>query len=168
MAYEGFLQRATIEAAFVPIDMAGQANTGDWISLENYRRAAVVLFGAVGVAGDDPIFKLQQATASDGTGFKDLLFTVIYEKVGATLAATAAWTRVTQTAATSYVNALSAEAQKLIVVDIDAAMLDVTNGFTFIQLSAADVGAGGAQIGCGFFILYEPRYPGGAAVSALS
>lgn len=163
---EGFLQKATIEAAFVPIAMDGQANNGDWVSLENYRRCVAVLFAAAGTAGEDPVFKLQQATASDGTGAKDLNFTVINEKVG-TLASVTSWTRTTQTAATSYTNAASAEAQKLIAVEIDASELDVDGGFTFVQLSVADVGIA-AQLGCGFYILYEPRYPQGAAVSALS
>lgn len=163
---EGFLQKATIEAAFVPVDMSSAANAGDWVSLENYRKCVAVLFGAAGTAGDDPVFKLQQATAADGTGAKDLTFTVVYQKVG-TLASTAAWTRTTQTAATSYTNAASAESQKIMVVEIDAAELDVDNGFTFIQLSVADVGTN-AQLGCGFYIMLEPRYPQGAIASALS
>lgn len=166
MSYEGAVQKATYEAAFVPVDMQTGANDGDWVSLGNYRRLEIILFGAVGTAGDDPTIALQQATAADGTGAKDLDFTVINEKVG-TLSSTTAWTRQTQTAAASYVNTASAEVQKIIVVEIDAAMLDADNGFTFVRGRVADVGAN-AQLGCMLYRLSEPRYPQAAAISALS
>lgn len=163
---EGFLQRATIESVFVPVDMSAAANAGDWISMENYKRAVFVLFGAAGTAGQDPVFTLEQATAAAGTGNKALTFTTIYSKVG-TLTGVTAWTRTTQAAATSYTDAASAEAQKLIVVEVDASELDVNNGYKFVQLSIPDVGAA-SQLGCAFCILYEPRYPDSAIVSALS
>lgn len=163
---EKFLQQATIEAAFVPVDMSAGANNGDWVSLENYERCVVVLFGAAGTAGDDPVFKLQQATAADGTGAKDLDFTVVYEKVG-TLSSVTSWTRTEQAAATSYTNAASAEAQKLIAVEVKADELDVDNDFAFLQLSVADVGTN-AQVGAGFYIMLDPRYPQASVDSALS
>lgn len=145
---------AQIVPAIMPVDLAGGANAGDWVSMENFERCAVVLFKAAGVAGDDPIFKLQQATAVAGTGAKDLLFTDIYKKQGADLTAVGTFTKVTQAAATSYVDATSAELQAMYVVEITSDMLDVANRFDCIQLSVADVGAGGAQIGCAFYILY--------------
>ncbi len=163
---EKFLQHATIESAFVPVDMSTAANTGDWIGLEKYERAVAVLFGAAGTAGDDPAFKLQQAKDASGTGAKDLEFTTIHEKVG-TLEGVTAWTRKRQAAATSYTNAASAESQKLIAVEVQADELDVDGGFTHIQLSVADVGDG-AQLGCGFYILLEPRYPQPSVDSALA
>lgn len=163
---EKFLENATIEAAFVPVDMQDGANNGDWVSLENYKRCLVVLYKDAGTAGDDPVFKLQQATAADGTGAKDLDFTVVHQKVG-TLSSVTSWTRTTQTAATSYTNAASAESEAIICVEIDAAMLDVDNSFKFIQLSVADVGTN-AQLGCGFYILFDPRYPQSSPISALS
>lgn len=166
MSYEGALQKATYEAGFVPIDMQDGANAGDWVSLENYRRLEIILFKAAGTAGDDPVITVSQATANDGTGSKALNFTVIYEKVG-TLASTTAWTRQTQSAGNTYENTASAEAQAIIVIEIDAAMLDVDNGFTFVQASVADVGTN-AQLGCILYHLSRPRYPQGAAISALS
>ena len=161
-----FLQHATIESAFVPVDMSTAANTGDWVGLGNYERVVAVLFGAVGTAGDDPAFRLQQATDASGTGAKDLEFTTIHEKVG-TLTDVTAWTRKRQAAAPSYVNAASAESQKLIAVEVQADELDVDGGFTHIQLSVAEVGDNG-QIGCGFYILLEPRYPQASVESALA
>ena len=167
MPSEKFLQQiGTIEAAFVPIDMQTGANAGDWVSMENYHRCLVVLFAAAGTAGDDPIFKLQQATAAAGTGAKDLTFTTVYSKVG-TLASVTSWTRTAQAAATSYTDAVSAEAQKIIAVEISSDDLDVDNSFNFLQLSVADVG-GNAQIGCGFYIMFDPRYPQASLVTAES
>lgn len=166
MAYEGALQKATYEAGFVPVDMSSGANAGDWVSMENYRKLEIILFKGAGTAGDDPVITVQQATTASGTSAKALNFTVIYEKVG-TLASTTAWTRQTQTAANTYENTASAEAQSLMVIEIDAAMLDADNGFTFVQASVADVGTN-AQVGCVLYRLSEPRYPQGAAISALS
>ena len=120
MSYEGALQKATYEAGFVPIAMDAGANAGDWVSMENYRRLEIILFKAAGTAGDDPVITVSQATAAAGTGTKALDFTVIYEKVG-TLASTTEWTRQTQTAANTYENTASAEAQAIIVIEIDAA-----------------------------------------------
>lgn len=164
---EKFLQHITIESAIIPIDLAGQANNGDWVSMKNYRKALVVLFCDAGTAGEDPVFKLQQATDVAGTSAKDLLFTTIYEKVG-TLSSVTAWTRVTQTAATSYTNAASGEAQNLIVVEVDAAELDVDGGFDCIQLSVADTGVTAGKIGAGLYILFDPRYPQAAMDTALT
>lgn len=163
---EKFLQKATIEAAFVPVDMQAGANNGDWVSLENYERCVAVLFAAAGTAGDDPDFTLNQATSAAGAGSKPLNYTVVYEKVG-TLASVTSWTRVTQAADEVYTNAASAEAQKIIAVEIQADELDVDNGFKFVQLAVPDVGSN-AQLGCGFYIMLEPRYPQASVDSALA
>ena len=152
---------AGIEAAFVPVDMQAAANNGDWISLENYKSVLCVLFGAAGTAGDDPVFTLTQATANDGSGEKALTFEVIHEKVG-TLASVASWTRATQSAATSYTNAASAEGQKIIMVRIDADELDVAGGFTHVQLTIPDTGSN-AALGCGFYLMGNPTHSVAAA-----
>lgn len=158
---ERFFETTNIVAAFVPVDMQTAANNGDWVSLANYQRCVAVLFKGIGTAGDDPIFKLQQSTNASGSDAKDLDFTTVYSKVG-TQTGIANFTRNTQSAATSYVDATSAEAEAIIAVEIDAADLDVDNGFKFIQLSVADVG-GNAQLGCGFYLMLDPREAGEAS-----
>ena len=152
---------AGIESAFVPVDMQAAANPGDWISLTDYRSVIICLFGAAGTAGDDPVFTLTQATDNAATGEKALTFAVIHEK-GGTLASVAAWTRQTQTAAGTYTNAASAEAQKLIIVRIDADELDVANDFTHVQLHIPDTGSN-AALGCGFYLLGNPTHSVAAA-----
>ncbi len=146
----------SIDAAIIPIDMQAGANNGDWVALTDYRSCVVVLYKAAGTAGDDPVYKLQQATANDGSGAKDLTFTTIHEKVG-TLTGVAAWTKTSQTAATSYTNAASAESQAIMCVRVNDHDLDVNNDFTHIQLSVADVGSN-AQIGCGLYLMGNPRH----------
>lgn len=155
-----FIENHQIVAGIIPIDLATGANAGDWVSLKNFRHVTCVLFTAAGTAGDDPVFKMQQATAVAGTSAKDLLFDTIYVKAtpATLLAAIGQFTKVTQAAATSYTDATHAEIQKIYVVEFDDEDLDVENGFDCVQMSVADVGAGGAQIGCGFYILSNPRY----------
>ena len=152
-----FMQSANITVGFVPVDMQTGANNGDWISMRDYNRLVFVLFKAAGTAGDDPIFKLQQATSNAGAGVKDLLFDVYYTKIG-TLTSLATFTRNTQTAATSC-QPTSAASQAIICVEVTAANLDVTNNFDHVQLSVADTGSN-AQLGCSFVICLEPRNQG--------
>ena len=155
---EGLLSFIQIESAFVPVDMQTADNNGDWVSLENYKRCALVLFKGIGTAADDPVFKAQQADSSSGGNAKDINFTVIHKKVGATaLTGVATWSRATQTAATSHTDAASAENEALMVVEFAADELDVDNGFLFLRLDIANIG-GNAQLGCGLYLLYEPRY----------
>ena len=151
-----FLEGNQIIAAFVPVDMSGAANNGDWVQLSKYRRLVAVLFKKAGTAGDDPVFTLKQASDNAGTGAKALNFTTLFAKVG-TQASTAQFTKVTQAAANTYTDATSAEAEAIIAVEVQAADLDVENGFGWVQLSVPDVGAN-AQLGCGFYLLLEPTY----------
>lgn len=155
---EGLLSFIQIESAFVPVDMQTGANDGDWVSLEHYKRCALVLFKGIGTAADDPVFNAQQADSSAGGNAKDINFTVIHQKVGGTaVSGIATWTRTTQAAATSYTNAASAENEAIILVEFAADELDVDNGFVWLRLDIANIGSN-AQLGCGFYILYEPRY----------
>lgn len=155
---EVFFAGNQIVSAFIPVDMQTAANAGDWVSLKNHNRAVCVLFKAVGTAGDDPVFKLQQAKDNAGGSAKDLNFSVIFKKIGdQTAAGQNKFTRATQTAATSHTDAVSAEAAAIMAVEVDASELDVANGFNHIQLSVADIGAN-AQLGAAFYLLMEPRY----------
>jgi hypothetical protein len=157
MGFGEFLEQATIVPLITPVDLSTAANNGDWFDMANYNRAVIVLYKGIGTAGQDPIVKLQQAKTNAGTP-KDLLFTRIREKVGATaLTAVSDFDLETQAGATSFTDAESAENEAMIVVEIKAADLDVQNGYHWVQLSVADVGAN-AQLGCGFAILTEPRF----------
>lgn len=160
-----FVEQAQIVAGFVPVNLATAANAGDWVSMKGFSRCTVVFFAAAGTAGDDPTLTIEQATAVAGTGNKALNFTRLDVKQGADLAAIGAFTAVTQSAANTYTEATSAEAQKIWVVDIKADDLDADNGFDCIQASISDVGSN-AQLGCLLYILWGARYmPPGSAIA---
>ena len=159
-------ETANLVSAFVPVDLQTGANTGDWVGLGDYQRCVVVVFKGAGTAGDDPIFNLQQATDNAGTSAKDLTFTTIYSKVG-TQTGIANFTRNTQTAATSYVDAVSAEAEGIIAVEISSEDLDADNNFTHVRLDVADIGSN-AQLGCGFYLMLDPRHASQTPPSAIA
>lgn len=153
------LEQLNIVEGFPPVDLQTGANNGDYVSLENYKHVAVVFVSGIGTPGDDPTLTIQQASDVAGTGAKALNFTEIFRKQAATsLASTGVWTRTTQTAANTYTNATSAEEALIWVVEFDADMLDVDNGFDCIRGTVADVGAN-AQPGYLLYLLSEPRYP---------
>lgn len=158
------IETMQIVSAIVPANLATAANNGDWVSMANYRRCLVVLFKGAGGATENPVFTLQQATDNAGTGAKALNFTDYYTKIG-TLTGVGQFTRVTQTAAGSATPA-SATSEAIIVAEVTASMLDVSNGFTWIQLSIPDVGAT-SQIGAGLYILFDGRYQDADAVSVI-
>ena len=72
--------------------------------------------------------------------------------------ATGTFTTATQAPATSYVDALSAEAQGLFVIEVSSDQLDVNNNFDCLQLSIADVGPTTPQLGCALYLLRGARY----------
>ncbi|MGE0229986.1 MAG: hypothetical protein AB7I38_17075 [Dehalococcoidia bacterium] len=153
MSHPRILERMDIVEGFPAVDLQGGANSGDYISLKNARRVAVVFLSGLGTAGDDPTLTLQQAQDVAGTGVKALNFTEILRKQAATsLAAVAQWTRTTQAAANTYTNGTSAEEDLVWVVEIDPTQLDVENGFDCIRATVADVG-GNAQPGALFYLV---------------
>lgn len=163
-----FVQNSMIVSGFVPVDMQAGANTGDWVSVENFNHVAIVFFKAAGTAGDDPTITVTQATDAAGTSSKALNFTRVYTKQG-TLSSVANFTLTTQSAANTYTDATSAEVQAIWVVEFDADDLDVSSGFTHVQASVADVGSN-AQVGACLYLATEPRYAAAVAdaTSAIS
>lgn len=157
--FHNILEAVQIVEGVPAVDLSTGANNGDYVSLKNYNRCAVVFVSGVGTAGDDPTLTIQQASDVAGTGVKALNFTVIFRKQAATnLTTTGVWTRTTQTAANTYTNATSAEESLIWVVDFQGSDLDVDNDFDCLRATVADVGAN-AQPGYIFYLLYDPKYP---------
>ncbi len=161
-----FLETHDIVPGFIPVDMQSAANNGQYVNMSLCDRCVVVLFKAVGTAGDDPVFTLQQATSTGGGGLKALNVSRLRIKVGA-IASTPLWTIVTQTAAATYTNTDSAEAASVIATEVLATDLDMANGFKYMRLTIPDVG-GNAQLGCAFYILCGIRYAGATNISAIA
>ncbi|MFC5353549.1 hypothetical protein [Azospirillum himalayense] len=159
-----FLEKTQVVSGFVPVSMTS-AQTGDYVSLKDYGRCAIVFFAAAGTAGDDPTITLTQAQDVSGTGVKALNFTRIDVKQG-TLTSVGTFTTVTQAAGNTYTDATSAEVQKIWVIDVMAEDLDIANGFDCLKAAISDVGTN-AQIGCMLYFMHEPRYASGTLPSAI-
>jgi len=153
-----FVEEAQIVSAIIPVDSQAAANNGDWVSLKNYERCAIIVFKAAGVAGDDPVITLKQAQDVSGTGVKALSkITRVDSKVGVQTGI-GTFTTNTQAASDTYIDTVSAEAQGLFVVEIKAEDLDVNNGFDCLQLSIPDTGSAGAQLLCALYVLRGAKF----------
>lgn len=151
------VEEAQIVSAIIPVDSQSGANTGDYVSLKGYDRCTILVFKAAGVAGDDPVLTVTQAQDVAGTGVKALNFTRIDAKVGAQTGI-GTFTKVTQAAANTYTDAVSAEAQALWAIEFKSEDLDVNNGFDCLKVAVPDTGAAGAQLLCALYILRGARY----------
>lgn len=159
-------EAAQIVTAFVPVDTQAGANNGDWVSMKNFDRLTVIFVKAAGVAGDDPVLTLKQATDVAGTGAKALNFTRVDSKVGVQTGI-GVFTANSQAAGNTYTDLVSAEAQGLFLIEVQASDLDVANGFDCVQFSVPDTGAAGAQLGAALYVLRHARYAGAGLPSAI-
>src|SRR5690349_13417263 len=113
------VEAAQVVVAFVPVDTQTAANNGDWVSMKNFDRLTVLFVKAAGVAGDDPVLTMKQATDVTGAGAKALNFTRVDSKVGVQTGI-GSFTTNTQAAANTYTDTVSAEAQGLFAIEIQA------------------------------------------------
>lgn len=162
-----FLEKVQIALGFLPVNMATGANTGDWASLAEFNRCAVVFCAGPGTAGQDPTLTLQQAKSAAGGTPKALNFTRIDVKQGSDLTAIGQFTTITQAAGNTYTELTAAENSKIWVVDVKAEDLDVNNGYGFIQGSIGDVGTN-SQIGLVLYFPHDPRYQSKTLPSVLA
>ncbi len=158
------IETAQITAGFVPLDLQTQRD-GDWVGLQNYNHLSVIFFKGTGTDGDDPILTLQQAKDNSGTSAKALNFTEIWRKQGSDVQTVAQFTKTTQSAANTYTNTDGHE-QCIYVLEIDADMLDIDNGFKYVRVTLNDTGTN-AQLGCILYILNEPRFSEATPPTAL-
>jgi hypothetical protein len=140
-----------IEAAAVPIDTTGAAVTGDYYSLKNYNHITFIIVQGAW-AGGTPAVTLKQATDVAGTSEKALSFTKYWVKTGLT------GTTFTETAVSSDTFNLAATANRITVIEVDAATLDTNNGFDCVRVGIASPGSN-ADLICVVAILSGARYP---------
>lgn len=176
MENKHFVEKVNIAQGFLPVAMNSAANAGDWVSLKGYNRCAVVVFKAVGTAGDDPTITLEQASAVAGTGAKALNITRVDKKqaasnllaVGTYTTSTSASPATNDTFSTNtWTNSVLAEQAAIVVIDVQAEDLDVENGFDCIRASIGDVGTN-AQLGAMLYMLHDPRYTDQPLASAIA
>lgn len=165
-----FLEKVQIVSGFVPVDMKTGANNGDYVSMKNYGRCAIVLHKGVGGAGEDPTIVLQQATSVAGTSVKALPYDRVDYKIG-TLTAQGTFTTAAPSAAAAaagtYTLSGVGTVEAIIVFDIKAEDLDIDNGFDCIRATIADVGTT-VQVGSLEYHLHEPRNASATLPSAIA
>jgi hypothetical protein len=142
--------RNLFEAGFdlVPDLLNQDANadlTGDWICLRHYYRAYLMLIKPAGSGGDDLSIHLQQALSAAGGSAKDLIFSKLwYKKATATndFTAVGQWTAVElatpvadlDLASVNGVDLATDTVGAVILVEVLAESLDLTNGFDFVNV----------------------------------
>ncbi len=139
------------EVAILPKDTTGAAQVADYICLKNYQHVAIVIIQGAWAAGTSAV-TLVQATDVAATAEKALAFTKRWTKVGVT------GTTFVETAVTANTFDLPAVANTINVIEIDADMLDVTNGFDCLAVKTASPGAS-ADLLTALYILHGARYP---------
>lgn len=162
-----FLEGGQIVVGAVPADFSASASpTFDWVSLKDFQRCLCLFIAGAGSAGADSTIRMQQATAVAGTGAKDLTFTRLDVKQGASLAAIGQFTAVTQTAAANYTSATSGESELVWAVDIGRPDLDIANDFDCIRMTVDDHAA--YKAGTVVYVLYNPRKAVDPSLSAIA
>lgn len=161
-----FVEDHQVVQIIKPVDLAAGANTGDWVSLKDYNRCALIFSKEPGTAGDDPTLTLLQATAVAGTGSKALDIKRVDKKQAATdLTAVGTFTKSTSGSpatndtfsTNTWTNSTLGEDAAVVVIDIKAEDLDIDNDFDCVSMTIADVGTAG-QLGEVIAVLYDPKY----------
>ena len=149
-----------------PVNLADAPSVGDLVSLANYNHATVVYRAGVGLAAQDPVITVQQATDNAGAGLKALNFTDVFEKEAVDIRTVPQFTKKTQASGNTYVSLTGGESQQLIMIEFDAEDLDAAGGFDHIQVDVSDPGAT-EKLGSVDIVLTEASYPQEPAVGAL-
>jgi hypothetical protein len=127
-------------------------STPDYVSLKDYAHftAVILVKNATTVTGS--AITLKQATAVAGTSEKALSFTKMWANLD-----TAASDALVETAVTSdtFTTLTTNSKNQMYVIEVDAAQLDVSNGFDCIRVGTADATAATVTV---LYVLSSPRY----------
>lgn len=131
-------------------DIGGTNASTGWVSMENFQKVAAYVEIGTWDAGDDlDECRIEQATSAAGAGAKDLT---------------------TDASAGNYDTATPVDADgDFVILEADAAQMDVAGGFTFVRLYVAEGGNTGVDNVTGFLLRYDARHKkaaqNGAAVT---
>lgn len=145
------IENAKVVVGAVPVDTTGAAVTGDYVSLKGYSHLTIVIMQGAW-AGGTPAVTLLQATDVAATGAKTLGFTKYWEGTALTDDNYAA------VAVTGNTYNLTAAANKVNIIEIDASDLDIDNGFDCVRVGIASPGSNADLIAV-LYILTGTRYP---------
>lgn len=151
------VQRTKLIWAAEPKSYSGAAMADKYVSLKNYQWLTIyIITGAW--AGGTAAVTLKQAQAIAGTGAKALNFDTQWNDVAAS-------GTLVKTAVVSNTFNLGT-ALKLYVIEVDAASLDINNGFDCVTLAVASPGANADFYGV-LYQLSDARFEEGTPPSAI-
>jgi hypothetical protein len=133
-----------------PKSYSGLAMTAKWVSLKNYARLTIVITTGAWAAGTAAV-TLLQATAVAGTGSKALAIPAHWHDE----AASGALVKVATVSNTFNLTT----ANRMYVVEVDPATLDIANGFDCVSLAVASPGANADFYSVAYY-LSGARYAG--------
>ena len=148
------VEAAKIVKAFGPVDTTGAAQTGSWVSLAHYKKLAVILSTGAWAGGDAAV-TLEQAQDAAGTGAKALSFDKYYEVFNAANTPDDVASEVGVVSDTYNLTG----ANKVHVIEVRAADLDINNGFRFVRVKTASPGAN-ADLIAAHYALYKGNHTG--------
>ena len=156
MAQDALGRLFDLSIGWSPVD-AQTAQTGKRVSLRNAAGCTIVVIKAVGTAGDDHSYDLQQHTASSGGTSADLdIISSYYLKDELALDGDETWSKLSQTAASEITEAggagTSAEHEQILVIEVDARQL--SDGYDYISLNSGGEGSN-AQLSTCLYILRD-------------
>jgi hypothetical protein len=151
MGMKGLGRLFDLSCGVAPVDLAGGAQTGKVVALENAGGVTVVFFKEAGAAAEPVVLTVRESQDAAGTGIQDLdVVTEYYLKSEATLDGDEVWSKVTQTAGD--ITPAASDTQQILAFYIDADQLSDT--YTHVQVNTADVTTAG-QIGGILYILHD-------------
>lgn len=127
----------------VGIEPSGTDNalTSVWVNLKDYEGAIFVIFATDDAAGDDVAVTLREAQSNTGTGARALTPRAWYRASGSAFGE--AFTQLTTAAVT-----IEGSENNVLIVEVDAAELDVNNDYTHVQVQTDNGGDAGKVLAC--------------------
>ncbi|MBX9628099.1 MAG: hypothetical protein K2X82_30155 [Gemmataceae bacterium] len=137
---KGFLtEGAKIVLAFAPKDQTGAATSSLWIKLADFKRLTWLIVVGDRAGATTPAVALNQAKTNAGGSSKALAFDVV--AVSGVQAQTVNTDTLTPAAVASDTFNMTAADATLYAINVRADMLDINNGFKYVQLTIATPGA---------------------------
>lgn len=139
-------------------DLVSGAMAGDRVNMALFEQCTIMVQKSDGTSGQDPVITVQQHDAASGGNSKALNFDEYYVASHASdlTANLDAFTKSDNSADEQIT--LDGETEYLVLIPIRAEMLDVDNGYQFVNVGISDPGATGSSYAAAFYLLGNPRY----------
>lgn len=142
-----------IDCATVPSDITGAAVTGDYYSMRNYSKIVFLIQQGAWAGGTPAVTLVQTTDVTNSLSDAKALTLLEYQSKVALTGTT--WTT---TAVTSNTFNLTATANTLTVIEVDAASLDADNNFDCVRLAIGTPGTN-TDLLCVMVLGYGCSYP---------